>query len=72
MNADGIIQELGEKIAQLVVSETIAKGQLAEYQQEVARLNAIINEKDNIITELQNKKCSCGKDCDCSENEEME
>ena len=72
MNADGIIQELGEKIAQLVVSEAIAKGQLAEYQQEVARLNAIINEKDNIIAELQNKTCSCEKECDCSEKAEKE
>ena len=34
MNADGIIQELGEKIKQLTISEAILKGQLVESQQD--------------------------------------
>ena len=46
MNADRIIQDLGEKIKQLTISEAILKGQLAEAQQEINVLNNMINEKD--------------------------
>ena len=60
MNADGIIQELGEKIKQLTISEAILKGQLVESQQEINRLNNMIDEKDMEIAELQTSKCQCG------------
>ena len=38
MNADGIIDELGNKIKQLVISEAILKGQMEEMQKEIERL----------------------------------
>ena len=60
MNADGIIQELGEKIKQLTISEAILKGQLVESQQEINRLNNMLDEKDMEIAELQTSKCQCG------------
>lgn len=66
MNADRIIQDLGEKIKQLTISEAILKGQLAEAQQEINVLNNMINEKDMEIAELQTSQCQCGDDgCKC-------
>lgn len=66
MNADRIIQDLGEKIKQLTISEAILKGQLAEAQQEINVLNNMINEKDMKIAELQTSQCQCGDDsCKC-------
>lgn len=70
MNADGIIQELGEKIKQLTISEAILKSQLAEFQQEINRLNNMIDEKDMEIAELQTNKCQCGDEgCSCHNEE---
>ena len=66
MNADKIIQDLGEKIKQLTISEAILKGQLAEAQQEINVLNNMINEKDMEIAKLQTSQCQCGDDgCKC-------
>lgn len=66
MNADRIIQDLGEKIKQLTISEAILKGQLVEAQQEINVLNNMINEKDMEIAELQTSQCQCGDDgCKC-------
>lgn len=66
MNADRIIQDLGEKIKQLTISEAILKGQLVEAQQEINVLNNMINEKDMKIAELQTNQCQCGDDsCKC-------
>lgn len=66
MNADRIIQDLGEKIKQLTISEAILKGQLAEAQQEINVLNNMINEKDMEIAKLQTSQCQCGDDgCKC-------
>ena len=70
MNADGIIQELGEKIKQLVISEAILKNQLIGCQQEIDRLNGMLDEKDMTIAELQNGQCQCGDDCKCHKDEE--
>lgn len=71
MNADGIIQELGEKIKQLTISEAILKGQLVESQQEINRLNNMIDEKDMEIAELQTSKCQCGDgECSCHSEED--
>ena len=66
MNADRIIQDLGEKIKQLTISEAILKGQLAEAQQEINVLNNMINEKDMEIAKLQTSQCQCDDDgCKC-------
>ena len=66
MNADRIIQDLGEKIKQLTISEAILKGQLAEAQQAINVLNNMINENDMKIAELQTSQCQCGDDgCKC-------
>lgn len=66
MNADRIIQDLGEKIKQLTISEAILKGQLVEAQQEINVLNNMINEKDMKIAELQTSQCQCDDDgCKC-------
>lgn len=71
MNADGIIQELGEKIKQLTISEAILKGQLVESQQEINRLNNMLDEKDMEIAELQTSKCQCGDGgCSCHNEED--
>lgn len=66
MNADRIIQDLGEKIKQLTISEAILKGQLVEAQQEINVLNNMINEKDMEIAKLQTSQCQCSDDgCKC-------
>ena len=71
MNADRIIQDLGEKIKQLTISEAILKGQLVEAQQEINVLNNMINEKDMKIAELQTSQCQCGDDgCKCHHDDD--
>ena len=62
MNADGIIDELGNKIKQLVISEAILKGQMEEMQKEIERLNSVIQEKEKLVADLQNRQCECGGD----------
>ena len=69
MNADGIIDELGNKIKQLVISEAILKGQMEEAQKEIARLTTLVQEKDKLIDNLQNRQCECGPDCHCNDEQ---
>ena len=69
MNADGIIDELGNKIKQLVISEAILKGQMEEMQKEIERLNSVIQEKEKLVADLQNRKYECGGDCHCNDEQ---
>ena len=69
MNADGIIDELGNKIKQLVISEAILKGQMEEMQKEIERLNSVIQEKEKLVADLQNRQCECGGDRYCNDEQ---
>lgn len=69
MNADGIIDELGNKIKQLVISEAILKGQMEEMQKEIERLNSVIQEKEKLVADLQNRQYECGGDCHCNDEQ---
>lgn len=69
MNADGIIDALGDKIKQLVISEAILRGQMEEAQKEIARLTTLVQEKDKLIDSLQSRQCECGPDCHCHDEQ---
>ena len=69
MNADGIIDELGNKIKQLVISEAILKGQMEEMQKEIERLNSVIQEKEKLVADLQNRQYECGGDSHCNDEQ---
>lgn len=69
MNADGIIDALGDKIKQLVISEAILRGQMEEAQKEIQRLNSVIQEKEKLVADLQSRQCECGPDCHCNDEQ---
>ena len=69
MNADGIIDALGDKIKQLVISEAILKEQMEEMQKEIERLNSVIQEKEKLVADLQNRQCECGGDRHCNDEQ---
>ena len=69
MNADGIIDALGDKIKQLVISEAILRGQMEEAQKEIQRLNSVIQEKEKLVADLQNRQCECGEDRHCNDEQ---